>query len=44
MNKIIHFFSGFIAGVYISQNYQCPNINNNIKHILKQISYYEKNK
>ena len=43
MTKFIHYFSGIITGIYISQNYNVPNLNKTFDYLLNQISYFEKN-
>jgi hypothetical protein len=42
MSKYAYFFTGIITGVYISQNYNVPNLIQSINMLSKQISYYEK--
>jgi hypothetical protein len=42
MSKFVYYFSGLISGIYISQNYNIPNLNSSLNFILNQISYYEK--
>lgn len=42
MSKFAYYFSGFISGIYVTQNYNIPNIETAIQLIFNQISYYEK--
>lgn len=39
---MIYFLVGFVAGAYVAQNYQIPDVHNLCKECLKNLNEYEK--